>query len=360
MESKRKNWWQDAQTFLIVGVVAVLIWLYAETNTLQEETINPLITFEQLETFIPNAPEPVLLRFKCPTGRISAVKDLLPLFTLPVDDTPHDDPHRVISLKQALAAYEPLVKLGVSIMEVNPDTATIDVYRLVTKELSLETYYDGNMIEGSPNVIEPDIVQVTLPTPVWEVHGDFPMEVRIEQSDLDRAATPNFDDLISIRLPLYVGKTLPDGFIPIITPHDAMVQFAKKENPPFKLPPVQVHVSLPADKVGKYAIEFVEPADEFKSGIELSGPPDIIDNIKDNPSQIRIYVWLGKDDIHKQEILVNPKIDLPDGVRHDNPPVPSVKLSITLLNSRTPPPPELPGPEEQDAITQEAEDASNR
>ena len=320
MASAKRNIWQALQTALVVALVTLLIWLFAEANTLREQELPLQVRFlpPTADTFVEGALFPVqMMRFKCAAGRMNRVRRLLedPIEIRLDDDGPDGQTQRSIAMKETLAGCEPLARLGVTILEVRDETATIGVHRLARMTLPIGVDAPRELFLSTPTS-DPTEAEVVLPAAVAEAFPDLGLQVVLGDAFLrDYAPKVPHTEPRELALPPDVMARMPDGYSPAIEPRRARITFnlksQKKIYEPTNLP---VWVRLLPKNVGRYVISMDDAAEEFARNVQLEIPSSMEERLDQNPDLIKVYVELTDEDLGETRIQVTPTIDVPPGV----------------------------------------------
>ena len=305
--------WQELRTYLIAGAVAMLIWLYAEANTLQTDMKSVRIQFvgPPDTLFIENANVTVDLTYRCARGQVEAVRRLEQPFRLNIgEDLDSEQFERIIFLDGALLAYEPLANLGVTIKQVSLETFTIRVHRLKTITLPIGVAQQERFKSIQ---FEPDQAQVTVTAHMAALAEEEGMGLEADLSDeflsqFEPDVAQN--QSVTFTLPDALRDVQPANFTPSIEPGITTAQFAIKDvNSTYTPLDVPVKILLPADMIGKYEV-VLSDEDKSQHEIVLSGPREQIDKIRNNEGLIRVYVELSYEHLDKSEYTTTLKIDI--------------------------------------------------
>ena len=295
MATPTTKFWQEVQSYLVVAVVTVLIWLYAEANTLSEESLSATIKFVGAPDLYIEQPDNfrATLTYLSPTGQRSAVQTLAQkTFELRIHDDPHsDDPQQNVLLKERLAGYDPLKKLGVTIKAVQPPSMAIKVHRLVTKTLAIRVVGADVQFSSEPST-NPSEAIVKLPAKTLRKFEHLTLETRLPRG-LGVGVSADTREC-EIELTPELRNTLPGNYRPEVNPPTTTVTFTVKDLNESETLFIPVWILLPPDAVGKYSTKI----DGMTIPIKLKGPSDVIERIKADPTKVEVYVRLDADQLH--------------------------------------------------------------
>ena len=367
MKKKRPKIWLEARTYVIAAVLAVLVWLYAESNTLETGRTQIAVEFvPQNRKALHVKPDPftIDLKYRCTKGTVRQV-DELDGFVFKIKDDPNaTSVKRVVSLADMLRAYEPLRRLNITIDSVDPATKEIEVHRLVTeKRMVKAATFRDLLINPDDNV--PD-AQVTLPQEVFDNYRDFSLQVRLEElanDDLPHNTSQTKE--LAIRLPDDIVRRLNNlGYNAaeidaVIEPNTTFVTFTVSDpSQEYELGKVRVSVKLPFDAVGKYKLE-IDRAEEYQDDITVRGSPTAIANIERDPSLIELYVTLTHEELEAGRVQKTVSVIKPADIELVNA-LALVSFKATKLNNQAPALPDEPETDEAAGETPAAPPSESR
>ena len=328
---------------MIAAVLSMLVWLYAESNTLETGQTQIDVEFvAQNPTALHVKPDPftIDLKYRCTKGTVQQVDELADIVFKVKDDRNAASVNRVVSLADMLRAYEPLRRLNITIDSVDPATKEIEAHRLVTEKRMIKAVtYEDLLVNPESKVTE---AQVTLPQEVFDTYGQFSLEVRLEElADQKLLPNPSQTRELAIRLPDDVVRRLKDlGYNAaeidaVIEPNTTSVTFTVSDPAQeYELGKVRVSVKLPFDAVGKYELD-IEQADEYQDDIKVRGSPTAIANIESDPTLIELYVTLTHGELEEGRVQKTVSVIKPADIELVNAPA-RVSIKVRKLNHAPP------------------------
>jgi len=330
--------WRHLRTFLLVAPVTALIWVFAEAESLRA---TPRLPLELV--FAPTPGSDRIVDVANSTGSGVRVEVVLEgsaaaldqaeralrgpvVLTLGVDTVPREPGAHLIKLADALAAVPALRDRGISIRSITPDTVTIIVDQLITRDLPVEFPLAGE-VDGPPDV-KPRTVRLTLPA------AD---DIRLPT---DAAAIAHLDDetwsrLIPGRRETITGVrlALPPGIAGsrharLDPPVADVALTVRTRTASIKLPTVPVSLRLSPTEVNTWEV-VVPEQDRLLTDITVSGPADQIRQLQDKALTVLAVVSLNFEELErgipsKDAILTT---DPPSALRFEVP-TRTVRLAI--------------------------------
>jgi len=323
---------QKIETFLVVTVITLLVWLYAEGRNVTTYTNEPVpVKFVSGDgeglTISPDGPQRVLVSFEGSTAMKQALEAITedgPI-ALPVVEQPNA-PSAVqnIVMKDALNTSV-LRELGIQVTATDPAVLPVTVRRLVSVEIPVEPIVSDVEL-ATTSAVEPARVQVKVPAPLASMAEELSLIARVTEEDL--ADLPaNTPRAVSVRLEL--PEPLRDQPVELATRNVAVTVTVRKQSDTITLTSVPIHINAPPLLLRRYRIDLPEDQVVIRD-VKLSGSADAIASIRDK--QFRVWAELRPTadelDAGMDQAQLYPH--LPPGVRLDSP-LPRVPVNVTRL-----------------------------
>lgn len=284
----REGWLTRLKSAGVIGVITVLIWLLAESESLRTEKARVEVQFraDPASNRLVRLPinqdftGGVSVRLQGPNARVDALSAALrkSIWLEPgMEGIPAKPGEHTINLETTLRALPIVRDSGVSIREVEPATATIVVDELLVREMPVKVVVpEGQELDGSPEPT-PASIRVTLPAGAQK---DLPLEAsviaRVDAESLARLSEGARGTLNNIPLELPEPVWSMEGVS--LTPAQVSVTLRLRSRVDvFTVKSVPVQLRLPIDIVGKYELD--SDTKELKE-IVVVGPFDVIGQIK--------------------------------------------------------------------------------
>lgn len=308
--------WQNVQTYILVTIITVLVWLYAESSTLQTDTIHPTIEFVEptgQELLIePKRPrEQISVEIQGPTSQLQELDRLLNLgpIRLPLLEGP--EPSQAVDLYEELSAYLAEDTPGIRVIAVEPATVVkVRVERYDTKMLPIALDTGGHLVTKAPPRFKPD--QAAVKAPVTWLAGlddDATLIAQLGPNELTLLVKDE-EMRVTVKLTPPAALAARDSSRITITPENVDITITiteKTETCPLKPIPIFVRKPMSADR--DYAVIRVDADQgEFLSGIEVKGPAESIAQIKDG--DLKVWAELR---LTNQSLAENAGGDAADG-----------------------------------------------
>ncbi len=334
--------WQEIQTALAATVFTVLVWIYAEGETIKAHDLMLNVRFVAppgqalvIRPVQPAVLSPVTVRVRCANAQWNEVEtwqskpfDL----TLSADDT--NAQHEVtVNLLERLRRAKRFTERGVDVREVHGDSnPTLYVESTVSRTFPVIPVIGNLDLQGQPTV-DPDKVTVNVPASEASALDNARVEARLDALT-DFFGTPLVEGqqiTRDVQLVLAAPPGLKDWQI---RPDHAVVSFTVRRVATklmLTAIPVSVIYLSPAD-TARYAVQ-IQQEDRFLPELVLTGPRASLDRLRDRISRegpLHAYISLSTSDLEKHITSKTVEIkDLPAGVTITSPvPLPSVRLQI--------------------------------
>lgn len=347
-----RSLWEKVQTAVLVTLVSVLVWIFAEGESLATNVRN------SVRLQIANDPD-LWTRISLPSGdpwsdlnsvsiegaagAVSQVMNELAggIRLVAGRDIPADPGEFEIELREVLSKYPPIQQRGVTVTEVDPPKiiVTVDTLREIEARVVPRKPQDDPTLTVEA---VPPTVMVTLPSrqvPASERIDVFAPLSAEDLAGLTLGTTPITIDGIKVNFEDRLAN-VPGARI---EPAEVDLRVVRRVRTGTKtLPTVPVHIRVPAVSIGLYEIHTAGNS-ETLADVVLEGPADLLDQIgpgkRHNPVAV---VELLPDEIEAQlargvETATIEKaaslINLPSGVEFKGSNNPIVSLVIRRRNA---------------------------
>ena len=314
---------QKLETFVVVTVVAVLVWLYAEGASTKEHNREPVsVRFvapdgrERDFAISPDQAVSASVSFRGSSGQEQSfrvlVRDPIELTVEPPDA---GQSARTLVLADALVRNDAFAKLGLGNVVVEPATWEVAMRPLVTVTLPVRVEIGDLPLDPTTTpVATPDAVDVTAPADVVDALGDAVVVARLDRGTLaDRNEDPvaggreNVARNIALEFPAGIDRRWTRS-----STQDVRVNYTLADpDATVTVKRVPLYVNLPVGTQQQYR---VTPNDgqKFLFDVELRGPKGLIDRIAAGDpaypvtAEIRIQDVSGIESITSEQPVVVP------------------------------------------------------
>lgn len=335
IHSERITAWSQFKSGMLALVLAALVWVFAEGESLSSRTINILVNFPtdvNSEMFIrpedPNFRGTIRVRLE---GTLRTLDQAVSRVGSTVNlgagtpGLPTITGRQYVDLREAISGIPELKGLGSTVAEVEPRTIAVQATRMVQRELPIRVELQGDVpLDGEPTTsVEKAIVRLCesaverLPQSVTAVVGE--MELRRIRGDGLQTVTA------TLRTPLGlngsgsggsgsggsagggsggigggIGGGMGGGMggPVVVSPETVNVTLrVKRRSESLKIPTVPVWFSLPPTEDTSRWIISIE--DKFLSDVTLTGPADELQRIRTGQLSIKAMVELTSDELER-------------------------------------------------------------
>ncbi len=292
------------RTLALTLVVTLLIWLYAEAESLTRVQHEAKISFA-------SSPDALLVRAVdgwTGTARLTLEGGAAALARAPrtielrpgAVGVPSDDGEHTVDLRVALRADPTLAQTGLAIIAVEPPTVRIRV-RAMEAITDLEIRPDLGAIDlASPATVEPARASIAVPRAIAQQLRALPDGAHVRARPTAQALQGLREGQASrVRVRLSLPAALEDPDV-VITPREADVSVTlRARTAKISLPPVPVQTLLPPGDAGRFRITVGEE-DRFLRDVTIDGPADLIEHIRTREWSIIAVVVLSTDDLDQR------------------------------------------------------------
>ncbi len=310
--------WQEIQTLAIAAMFAVLMWVYAEGETINIHTLRLDVQLiappGQSLVIEPQTIRQVSLTVRAATSQWAQIQELeRKAFALEVADDPGQQ-QQAVALRERLRTDARITGLGGTVVDVQGDDPQVYVERLETLSLPVTVAPGALELTGQTRV-SPETAAVTAPASALEQLRDV-----VLQASLAGVSDQSLPENVAVtrEVPLLLPPTLT---IPhtTITPSRATVTFAvlkRMEAATLKLVPIWV--VLPPSETARFSVDLSDE-NRFLRDLTISGPRDVVASIKAGEVNVWAALRLSADELERGVGSKALELTLPPGVTLSGP-----------------------------------------
>jgi hypothetical protein len=342
---------ESLETVLVVTVITMLIWLYAEGETIITDTRKFKVQFvtpptSGLAISLPDqAPGTTTITISATlqvsSGDRARIDELLRGGTLQIEvNVPTtDDELQTLNLLDALN-NSPLADMRAFVKEVLPASQEVRVQTLELVDMGLSIArgeLELSTVKSEEPVFSPEKIRVELPSKDAALvrSQNLKLTAHLDRLDPD---TLSEDTQNNVSVELSLPPQLQDKQHITLTQETVNVKFIlDKLTEQIELDRVQVRLNISDDITGQYRIE-IDPGAQRFIPVTLKGPEEMINRIKDEPDLIRAQITIKHSDLQEDPPHSAPLyIEVPQGVTVVSP-VPTQTLITYTVTDLTPQP----------------------
>lgn len=332
---------ESLETVLVVSVIAALIWLYAEGETVSTQTRRVNVRFvaptagmavslpDQESSVVGGAVIDVQAAIQASQGDLPRIADWVRNETIDIEVNVPGSPDEVhvINLQDVLN-QSPLADINAFVKETTPETVSVRVQQLRTVDMGIRIQQgDLELSEEAPPIVVPDKVAVTMPANLAQQVSDqnIPLVARLDLLDPETLE----QDTLNVET---VELNLPPELLnqPHISPsmQRAEARFlVRKITAEYTLERVQVRLRITDDITGLYSIR-IDPSSQRILRVKVRGPSEAIKRIENDPSLVRASILIKMEDLTNSANNHTAPLDifLPEGVK-----IVSVEPNLTTV-----------------------------
>jgi hypothetical protein len=287
-------------TFVVVTLVTLTIWLFAEAESLGHESLPCTVEIAAADSSRDVSPTTgwdgrVTLDISGSRRALEQVRDLLsqPVrLTLP---STMPEGEQSLDLLEAMQVSESLVRSGVTIESVRPLRAGVLVQEIVTRQVPIRAELPGVQVSGQI-AVTPDKADVRLPRVLADRLGDaLAVVARVPSDQRSRLDQPG---PVAVQAEIVLPESITkERGVQLLTQRASLAFSIKSTLTTANFAfPVQV-LTLPIEW-GDWTVE-IRDEDE-RLNVELTGPSDVIDRLKSPEERLIAVLALSSDDLAKK------------------------------------------------------------
>ena len=325
----------NLETILVTTIITMLVWLWAESKNVQ------IYTSQRMQVrfvappgqagalaITPRDPVPVDVGFTTSAAQYDRFRREVNSHVIEIEvaaPTHEQDTDQSFSMRSRLnrAVFR---ELGISLDNVTPATEQVAVHQIQTYALPIVVEFPDGVQLLNQTAVEPAKVDIRLPANLASRAQGMDVLVVLGQDDL-RAAVPNEPQ--TVRVPLQVPTNLAGPWTTLLTPQVQLTFTLRKQTETLVRPSVPIHINASSLLLQRFRIE-LPPSQLVVRNVELSGPADVIEKIRDNQlkvvAEIRPTIEEMEDGVTSLPVF----FDVPAGVSVQSE-VPQVTFTIERL-----------------------------
>lgn len=332
--SKKRRF--DLKTGVLVTLIALLIWLLAESRTVQIRVtdlsprleVGPAsrqVVRPALSTLLPESLRVTLSGSAAGVNEV--VRSLEGRLTLRVGiEIPASPGVHELDLREILRDSELIVDAGVGVLEVNPESITVEVDDLTSASLPVRVIAPEGVAfetQGAPRAL-PSALRLRGPASVLARLAGSEAVLRLDPARVAELI-PGQPEMIS-RLRVDVPAD-PDRWATAVEPEYVDVALTlRSRTQSLVLAAMPVQILLAPGEVGRWRVT-LQPGDQDMVGVEVTGPSDQIERLRTGDTLPTALIALSFDELERGvESKVAQIQGLPPGVQV----VPGSDLGVRL------------------------------
>lgn len=296
--------WSRVKTIGLVSLIAALIWIWAEAESLKSTTVIARIAFvagDAAAVRVAGSPLndalQVRVRLEGPTQAIDQAQQILArtISLSPGSEGVPAAPGGTVALAEAIRQSREVSGTGVTVVSVDPPTASLAVVKLVAREMPVQVDVGGVDAEGEP-VAVPPTVRVTMPEALSKSLSESlavtavvaPEDVAVTGDDGPQTVTAR------LRLPAALTQGDLAEFVAVSRETARVTLRVRKRLETLEIPTVPVWITMPPTEGKSWDVEVVEP---FLRGVTATGPADQVQRLRRRELVAIAFVVLSSDEL---------------------------------------------------------------
>lgn len=358
MKNEPRTLWGHIRTFMIVTLITVMVWLLAESRMVLTRSLEAQVALVSVDS---SGGMSLIVRQNVNQVQIRTVSIQIEGSTAGLDrfaralqnriefrigrEIPAKPGMHTLDLRSILRQSPDLAVHGLTITEVTPDTITVEVDELETREFPVRVNMPpGAAIDGAPRA-DPTSVRVVAPSSVFSGITAREAMVQIDQLDIAQLTPGRIDTIPGVLVDIE-GVSRTDWETTIDPGQVDVFLTLRTQTQRYVVDRLPVQVLISPAEIGDWRVDIIE-GDKDLINIEIAGPAEGIDQLKSGSSALNAFVSLSFEDLERSIRSKPAQIQgLPPGCRVVSPEI-TVNLQISRIQTtdpaRTEPESENPG-----------------
>lgn len=322
-----RNWRETLETIVFAAILTLVIWLWAEGESVSVETVGVTVTFTAPEgsrlLIDPRAPQTVNVEVEGATRQLRAFRERFGESTL--EHTLKYEPNAPLERQvvvERLMESAGLGQLGVTVRDIQPQTLAVRVERLVDVTLPI-TVRSSDLNLAGPVQVQPESATVTVPESRESQAETAKIEVSLGQVDTSELK-PDEPYSTTVNLSVPAGLRTPWTRM---TPLTAEVTLTIEDvTETVTLRSVPVYASAPPLLMHRYDINVPEDQQVLRD-VVLSGPSEVIERIREGETRVIAEFRPSENDLAAGEATLPLTLRVPAGVTIESA-VPAITITV--------------------------------
>ncbi len=289
------------KTLLLVTLVAGMIWVFAEGESLRTQRVSLRIAFApgegQAQLVRPSDTwtGQVIVEIEGATSAIGRFEELArePI-TLRAGQNFSPDGGE-IDLRTVLRAYPGFRRSGIAFVNADPSSVRVWVDDLERFELPVRVEVARGEVSGSPRA-DPARVTLLIPESARSRYSREAVVTALVRAEQTATLVPGREERLAA-----VDLVLPESLrdvpgVEIIPPQVGVTLTLRHTTAEYLVPNVPVHIRTAPKRLAEYEIE-IAPESEFLRNVKVRGPRDVIARIESREINVIAYVSLSHDEL---------------------------------------------------------------
>ncbi len=283
-------------TFVVVTVISVLVWIYAESRTIRTSSLDVNVvvvtTGDPLFQVTPEQPQHVRLTLKASGAGVAAIEMQAlkgPIRIMLKDPVAPQGVavHQTLSLREDIESALLLNEQGVTLVDIQPKSLDLTLTPIDTVRRPVK-FLDPYDLAEPGVVLRPNEVEVRAPAPSSRQLSVAEPVVRLTPELIENL---NPGKAVEIDLPVDVqGSWGGRGFqIRPATVRATLVITRRVET--LNLQSVPIVLQLRPEDAGKFKVSIENGVEAF-TGVKVTGPAELVERVRKAPETVSAVVRL--------------------------------------------------------------------
>ena len=298
---------QRLKTGVLVTLIALLIWAFAEGQSLRSQRTVVELEFSPLSngmwsTRVVDGQDWRGRVEVLTEGSVSSLDSLEAVLREPMsiepgmEGLPRATGEHTMELREALRMHPEFRSRGVSVLSTEPATVRVHVQELATLKLPIRVEAPSAELDGVAELVGASEASVRVPAAMASAlqEGDAWMVAQVEPAQLE-AMQEGVRSTLRVRL--VPGPALAKDAVFSVDPSQVDVRLTvRSKTESYLLASVPVDLRLPVGELGRFDVT-IPVEDQSLSNVTVRGPSELIARIRDGELVVRAYIRLTYEEL---------------------------------------------------------------
>ena len=293
--------WQNIETYALVSVLTVLVWLYAEAETIKPNPVFIQIRFTGSASQLVSPADVVGVSavFRCTTAQLAHLRALKERdVPFEIEVAAREPGNHQIDLRQGLLDHPRIAELGVAVDRVEPPEWPVTIERLVDATMAVE-FDEGPRELAEPAIVVPAQITVKMPSSLEERLSVTKLVARLDEEAMAKVIKGVQVPLPNV--PIVVPPELQEDNVTLSQTSVAVTLTIVTQSDTLENWPVPIRLAISDDVTGRFKVRHSDDT----VVVDLRGPPDVIERIKQFELDTFAYLPLNLTELDQAVIRVD-------------------------------------------------------
>lgn len=297
---------EHIKTFALVTLVTAVIWVFAESESLTTRPVRAEVTFEldptsdhSLEIVDPAWRERVDVTLEGATGAVSEAETVLrrAVKLRPgMPGIPSEPGEQTADLAAAIRSLAELQGKPVTVVRTDPPSMRFRIDQLVTREIKVVVDAPGAELDGQPEPRPATVKVITTESDARLITEASVATARLTVDTMKRVV-PGRKEMVS-NVAVEPPAEIAGPKTRVVPPRIDVGLTVKSRTASYTIASVPVYILVAAVEYERWDVS-VPPEDRFLTDVQVSGPGELVDQVRRGEIKVTAKVELTFDELER-------------------------------------------------------------